>query len=291
MGIPWWGWTIIVLAVGGFCLYRLALKSMSGMFRSTSRGYLENILQVLDANVALQAGPQNRLQGTFQGREIDLDLEPYFATMTEALATIPFREQMAVFDFLEASLPDHGPLVSVERHRPWINPKLITEDDLQARLQVASLPSTPLGDTGLHVIYVVDGENAPLVFALTTEHMSQLNFATVDALHQHTVDRLVEFTPQEAIDTVLKNGEASALGMHDGYVAARILAVQEMLGADESLVALLPDLDSCILLPVPEDDDWSKVHESARIPMHEGEMLLDQPVLVTRDTFQVVRAC
>ena len=289
MGIPWWGWTIVVLLIGAFVLYRLALKSMSGMFRSTSRAYLESILQVLDAEVALQQGAQNRLQGTFQGREIDLDLEPYFAAMTESLATIPFREQIAVFDFLEISLPDHGPLVSEQRHRPWINPKLITEADLQARLQIASLPSKPLGDTGLHVIYVVDGENAPLVFAVTTEQMSQLGFASVDELHQHAVDRLVEFTPREAVDTVLKQGEASALGMHDGYVAARILGVQQMLGQDDSLVALLPDLDSCVLLPVPEDNDWSKVHESARIPLHDGEMLLEQPVLVTHNSIKLVR--
>lgn len=289
MGIPWWGWTIIVLLVGAFVLYRVALGAMSRMFRRTSRAYLESILQVLDAEVDLHEGPPSRLIGTFQGREIELDLEPYFAVMTDALATVPFREQMAVFDFLEASLPDHGPLVSEQRHRQWLNPKLITHDDLLARQQVASLPSTPLGNTGLHVIYVVDGENAPLVFALTTEHMSQLNFASVEELHEHAVNRLVEFTPQKAIDTVLEQGEASVLGMHDGYVAARVLAVQRMLKPDTALVALLPDRDSCILLPVPEDNDWSPVRKSAQIPMHDGEMLLDQPVLVTHDRFSLVQ--
>lgn len=286
MGMPWWGWLIAALVVV-FVLYRIALKKMSGMFRSITRGYLMRILQVLDADVALEDGPLNRLRGVFQGRAIDLDLEPYFAVMTEALSTHPFREQMAVFGFLESSLPDHGPLVSVERHRPWIRPKLITGDDLLTRQQIDPLPSTPLGDTGLHVIYVVAGENAPLSFAVTAEQMSQLGFANAAELHQHAADQLVPHTPREAIDNVLQRGEASALGMHDGFVAARVLAVQKMLAPDDSLVALIPDPDSCVLLPVPEDGDWTGIHESARIPLHEGEMLLNQPVLVRHDAIQL----
>jgi hypothetical protein len=287
MGIPWWGWLIAAL-VGVFVLYRIALKAMSRMFRSISRRYLTNILQVLDADVTLGDGPLNRLRGTLQGRAIDLDLEPYFAAMTEALSTHPFREQMAVFGFLESSLPDHGPLVSVERHRPWIRPKLITGDDLLTRQQVAPLPSTPLGDTGLQVIYMVAGENAPLSFAVTAEQMSQLGFADAAELHQHAADQLIPHTPREAIDNVLQRGEASALGMHDGFVAARVLAVQNMLGPDDSLVALIPDPDSCVLLPVPEDNDWSAIHESARIPLHDGKMLINQPVLVRHDAIQLV---
>lgn len=287
MGIPWWGWLIAGVLVGGFLLYRIALRSMSRMFRSISRTYLTNILLVLDPDVALDDGPVNRLRGTFQGRAIDLDLEPYFAAMTEALSTHPFREQMAVFSFLEASLPDHT-LVSAERHRNWIRPKLITGDDLLTRQQIAPLPSTPLGDTGLHVVYVVDGENAALVFAITDDQMSPLGFANVAELHQHAIELMIPHTPREAIDTVLQQGEASAFGMHDGYVATRILAVQQMLAPEDSLVALIPDLDSCVLLPVPDDGDWSVIQQGAQIPIHEGEMLLNQPLLVKRDAIQLV---
>ena len=83
----------------------------------------------------------------------------------------------------------------------------------------------------------------------------------------------------EAIRPVLEESAMSVVKSEDTYDAARLLLIPGALRDGESIAALIPDRDTLVLTPVPEDGDWASLAKLAKNA--DGDPLWTEPLLVT----------
>ena len=81
-------------------------------------------------------------------------------------------------------------------------------------------------------------------------------------------------------------GELQVFKSEDTYAAARLLLIPEQLVPGQLLAAAIPDRDTLVLAPMPLDGDWRLLKKIAKVPS--GEALLEHPVKISREGFQLV---
>jgi hypothetical protein len=173
---------------------------------------------------------------------------------------------------------------SREVDRSKILPRLVTAEFVARANTNNDLPHRPLGETGLFVAYVEDGENSvrfvmgPLVEEACMDEEGLYQLAVENLGQTFNFAALRESQPDLGITTI-KCG--------DSFDAARLLLIPKDLRPGEAVAALVPDRDTLTLTPVPADGNWSPLVELARIPASE-HLLLDRPLKVTSAGFEVM---
>jgi hypothetical protein len=271
-GIPWWGW----LLAGLILLFFVGRWAMSQGFRALIRREFSDFLKDVDpaAEVAYSGGVA---AVTSAGTTRRFELEPVYAIGRE----VPDSHQRmaAYWGYLNefSGQPDRTwPVLSLERFGDRIVAGLQPAHEVPAD---ADVPHTPFGSTGLIAACFLDGKRTSV--PLDGNRLRQLGLDTA-GIHALAIKNLSRSFPQDALDNVLKNGEASAIQAADGHNAARILVAQQSLPDGVSIAALIPDSQSLVLMPAPEDGNWETLQQAATIPLGQGYPLLQRPVRLTR---------
>lgn len=206
----------------------------------------------------------DRLYGASTSIDLD-DKEGYRELFSKMAGTIAEGQQALSID--------------AERDRERVYPRIVRRDwALEAARQVGSdpLPSVSFGPEGLDVVFVLDSENS--VAYLQSEQLADLGVSPEEAFDLAVANLGKSFQP-EAIRPIVEEGSMSVVKSEDTYDAARLLLIPDSLREGESIAALIPDRDTLVLVPVPEDGDWrllNKLAESA-----EGDPLWTEPLMVT----------
>lgn len=136
----------------------------------------------------------------------------------------------------------------------------------------AGTPSTPIGETGLAAVYVIDSKHSVLYVDAALGALLGLDAA---GLHQRSLDNLRASLPAQAVRGALA-GNVQVFKLGDTYDAARLLLVPSLLGEGEEVAAGVPDRDTLLLAPVPKD--WAAL---ARANTPAGETLLLRPLRIS----------
>jgi hypothetical protein len=169
--------------------------------------------------------------------------------------------------------------VDAERDRGRIYPRIVRRDwALEAARQVGSdpLPFVPLGPDGLDVVFVLDSENS--VAYLQSEQLADLGMSPEEAFELAVANLGKSFRP-EAVRPIVEEGSMSVVKSEDTYDAARLLLIPDSLQEGESVAALIPDRDTLVLTPVPDDGDWRSLTKLAKSA--DGDPLWMEPLVVT----------
>jgi hypothetical protein len=159
--------------------------------------------------------------------------------------------------------------------RDRVKPRLVTPeffDKMKSRL--GALPSRNLYELPLKVVYVLDAPEQMMY--LSDDMLKKLQVAP-DDVHALALTNLRKSMPARVADTVFVAKSTIMMKSMDGFDAARILLVPEVLSPGQRLAAVIPDRDTLGLLPIP--DDWSTIEQLARSNV--GDPLFDCPLLVT----------
>jgi hypothetical protein len=175
---------------------------------------------------------------------------------------------------------------SPEVDRSKILPRLVTAEFVARANAENELPHRPLGGTGLFVAYVEDGENSvrfvmgPLVEEICLDEAGLYELALAN------LGKTLNFGDSKFRES-LRKPNITTIKCMDSFDAARLLLLPQHLEPGEAIVALVPDRDTLTLLPVPADGNWARIAELAKVPAGE-HLLLDRPLKVTRDGFEVI---
>jgi uncharacterized protein YtpQ (UPF0354 family) len=168
-----------------------------------------------------------------------------------ATAIAAFREQVELL----ASKPNVPALL--ER----VFPRIVNDSFLANLRDGTRIPRRALGNTSLHVVYVIDSAHA--VAYIDAERMASLGMDET-VLHSRAIENLSRLWPVEATRKAVENGSVVVTKALDSYDAARLLLLPERLRDQEEVAALIPDRDTLVVAPVPADGNWSRLDRLAR---------------------------
>jgi hypothetical protein len=267
--------------VGAVALFKL-LQAIN------HRGILAHLARYLQEreNGAELRALGDRLELHFPGRE---PVEANFRNLRRAIfraKAVAYHERAPVFERWLAVLHEFQAIgaPTLERDGSRLLPRLVPAGFFAGLPPFASdMPRTPLGDTGLFVVYVLDNQRH--VAYLTAKQLGQLGL-TVEALHEKCLANLRARFSDEAVRKVLGASSIAAFKTGDTFDAARVLLVPSLLADGEALIALLPDRDTLLLAPLPGADGLAQLRALAR--KRSGDLLLDVPLKVTRAGFELL---
>jgi hypothetical protein len=258
------------------------MKAMSKGFRlMIRRGFVRFVRDFDPGFEVLRVGERRLLAGVVGKDPVAYDLVPLYGEVAALQSSTDAARQnlyWAHLRRLHEAVGTGQPLLSVERHGGRIRPQIVTPTILAGLSGGAEAPQTPLGTTGLVVVYVLDGPRNFML--LTSDHARELGL-DVPALHALAVENLGKGFPADAVRAVEKN-EGSVLKLGDPYNAARVLVVAEHLREGEAVAAGIPDRDTLILAPVPSDGNWDWMREGCGTVAGPRFRLSDQPLRVSR---------
>jgi hypothetical protein len=228
------------------------------------------------------------------------DVGPDDVSIAVVCATQPTPEMLEITHLSPRTQPDRMIAVQFQRFqggrftpcekeplevdRTRIMPRLVTAEFVTRASEENEFPHRPLGNTGLSVAYVLDGENSvrfvmgPLVVAVGLDEEGLYGLALANLGKTFNFKALRDSQPELGITTIK---------CLDTYDAARLLLIPQDLQPGETIVALIPDRDTLTLMSPPADGNWLPLAELAKVPFGE-HLLLDRPLKVTRDGFEVV---
>jgi hypothetical protein len=183
-------------------------------------------------------------------------------------------------DALEEGLAFQNP--TLEKHGDRILPRLVQRGFLEEGSDLPPLAHQDLSGTPLVVVYVVDGTHANAY--LTRDHVAGLGLS-LEALHDRALGNLRARSQGLTFRDAL-GGSVVVVKTEDTHAATRLLLVPEALGDDERLAVMVPDRDTLVVAPAPQNGGWDalrKVSRSVGAPP-----LLEEPILVTRGGFHAV---
>ncbi len=176
-----------------------------------------------------------------------------------------------------------GGLQDPETDRVRLLPRLVTPGFLRGISDGREdLPCRPLEGLGLFVVFVLDGRHS---VSFVNEDMLASLRLDAEGAWGLALDNLRQRSGELSVAEILE-GEIQAFKSEDTYAAARLLLIPEQLAPGQLLAAAIPDRDTLVLAPMPLDGDWNLLKKIAKVPS--GEALLEQPVKVSREGFQLV---
>lgn len=144
------------------------------------------------------------------------------------------------------------------------------------------LPSRPLFQTGLSVVYVVDSKRD---MAFVRESSMQSANLSEPELYALAMKNLSARYPENLVRKVLADNLLLVLKTFDGFDAARLLLIPSQLEPTQALAVTIPDRDTLSLSRPPPDDQWSPLLAAAQSPIGDG--LCPMPLLVTCDAIVI----
>ncbi len=278
--MPWWGFLLLaVLIVFAVVIYG-HVRGRRRLFRQEFRSYLEEnvdqlaIVQENRSSFIVRLGDN---EGTLNLHNLMNDL---FALEGDRI-----EDRKAVYEryanLVTESWADE--LLSLETHRERILPQLKPRMFFDQLTEEQELVHNELPGTDLSVAYVIDSETSVRYIAETDLRDLESSAAQ---LHEVALANLRERFPQEVVRRAVDGKDLVAFKAMDSYDAARALIIPEYLEEGEELAVLIPDCDTLVLASVPQDGDWAALVALAGVPASD-RLLLDRPLLVTRDGFEV----
>lgn len=215
------------------------------------------------------------------GEDIQFNLRMLFLQAAGTPNSTP-ENRKALFEQSIAALEEGMQLQhpSLEKHGDAILPRLVQQSFVAA---TPSLVRRALEGTPLLIVYVFNGKHG--VSYITKPHLTDLG-VDEESLHARALGNLRALVTDEMVSTAM-GGKVSVVKTGDTFDAARILAIPSLLKEGEAVAATIPDRDTLALARVPDDGNWSGLHQIAR--KNVGPALLDVPLRITRDGFETVR--
>jgi uncharacterized protein YtpQ (UPF0354 family) len=159
-----------------------------------------------------------------------------------------------------------------------VNPAHLVELQENGRV-----PAIPLENTNLSVVFVRDSKDA--VAYILEENLVELGI-DLPALRQRAADNLKKKTPDNFVRATLDKRTLAVFKSGDTFDAARLLLVPDQLGEGEDIVAIVPDRDTLVLVPMPEPSALAGLHKMASAVA--GPPLCNQPIRVTQSGFELI---
>ena len=281
--VPWWVWGAVVLIA--LCLL---LRAANKGFRRGVRAELIAYLKEKYPAWEVVAEHEDHLEL----RRDKLDEQMYLHKIYSALAAAKdnsLKEHHKIFQHFLDAIQEHRDLsnraLNLAQDGNQIMPRLVQPDFLTsvARQIKDELPHTPVPATGLCVCYVLDG--AESVMYLTKKHLGELGLELA-ALHARALDNLEKRFPCDIVRQTAKSKAIHVIKTLDSYDAARLLLVPKYLNEGEAIAAAIPDRDTLLLSPVPEDDNWTNLSKMARNAA--GDVLLNRPLKVSNGGYELI---
>ena len=283
MSIPWWAWIFgivvigIVIFVGSWRYYRTGIRNKFLAYLAEEHPELE-VGEVTSNSVVITT--EDGGEGTLFLDRLYSESQPIEIEDEDAYRELFSRFAGTILEGQEALSVDR------ERDRDRVFPRIVHGDwPEEAAKQVGSdpIPSLPLGPAGLAVVFVLDNEHS--VAYLQSEQLADLGVSPEEALDL-AVGNLGQTFQPAAIRPVLDESAMSVVKSEDTYDAARLLLIPGALQDGESIAALIPDRDTLVLVPVPDDGDWASLAKLAKSA--DGEPLWTEPLLVTSEGIAAV---
>lgn len=268
---------ILAAVVLVFVLLALARRS----FRTHARRRLVAALRSAGVEVLDERPGQLLLRGP--GGDGPLFLDRYYQAVANlgSGATDEQRDEVVahwVATILEVRASE-APLTQAE-DGARVLPRLVTPAFFDELPPDAGVPHTPLGQTGLVVVYVLDLERS--VSFLTARHLGELGLDRAGA-HALALGNLAGRTPPEVLRGLTERTEGvTVLKTGDTYDAARLLLLPRHVPEGEARLVVVPDRDSLVVLADDGAEALRAAHELARLRGGERP-LFDRPLRVTRE--------
>lgn len=131
-------------------------------------------------------------------------------------------------------------------------PRMVANDFLLRFPPEAELVSRPIIDSRLLEVLVLDSSES--VAFVTTSMLDDLQLSEDEAFRV-AEENLKPRLPENVVRGVMEHNQMPMLQTFDGFDAARVLVLPSRLKAGETVAAMVPDRDSCVLLAVPPEKD------------------------------------
>lgn len=193
-------------------------------------------------------------------------------------------DKALIFSRLVAALNEGAATESLsEADLDRLMPRLVTDRHLEQLRAEASrdLPAHSIGLEGLQAVVVLDNPNS--VAYLSGCQLRELNLEGDAALVRAKANLAKTFSA-DVVRASVTGANLNVIKSFDSYDAARMLLVPAHLEAGESVVALVPDRDTLVLVRPPADGDWKSLWKLAKNAA--GEPLFERPILVTSEGFR-----
>ena len=245
---PWWAWVILVLLGVAWLLIYFGISWRRGIRREFIEFLKKRYpgLTVPEENVAFLR---------VEGPKVDLGLVSmgglYHAISQPEIRTHADRQEAyeKYLKVLKEGVPPTGRKLTRKEDAGKIMPRLVTREFFATEPLLAGAPNVPVGQTGLYVVYVLDGD--PNVVYLTREHLKDLDMSDAEvgalALEHLRLTAPLDNLVREAVD----QGSVVSVKQFDTYDAVRLLLLPDLLRDGESLVAAVPDRDTLVFLKEP----------------------------------------
>lgn len=286
LGLPWWGWAIVFLIVivwnslrvwRAFC--RKVRQELVDLLREKHPDWkvVAETRQYLDVE---RPNPKDAAQPE-TGR---LFLQRvYHAASGAKDQTVEGRRQV-LEQFADLSLMDEMEGMTLATHGGKLFPRIVNEATLNDLNAAHPLPSEPLGDTGLHVVCVIDGTHHVAYLTQSAFEDFATDFATLKA---HALENLAKNFDHTLVRKAVMAKEVMLVETGDSYDAARLLLVPQHMIPGETLVAMIPDRDTLVLSPFPTNGNWAPFEQLARSPRTDRP-IASRPLKVTSQGVEAV---
>ena len=286
--MPWWGWCLTTFC-GLVLLLWSAVKFNRKSYRKEMIAFLKERHPDVEVIRERERALTVRTPGGCQG-ELFLS-NAYAQLVMTRIDDVASRQ--AIYEQYFGSLIDdfrtlNAPL-SLDTHGTRLLPRIVngaTRDYLNSMSPAPknAVPSLPLEGTPLHVVFVLDSPAS--VRYVTQSDLQELEI-DVTELRKLTYENLAKIFPPNLVRKVINDSAMINLKLMDAHDASRLLLVSEHLKPGESLVALIPDRDTLVLAPAPQNDDWSAYRKLAKTPASD-KLIFDGVLRVTSAGIEVV---
>jgi hypothetical protein len=270
----------VVSAVGAF----LVLAAFS--LRSFRRGVREEFARFLraerpDWRVEILRGGELEIRRGPEGDVGTLHPHKLYALVAELRAHDETSRRPVYEKFLRVIEEGSVEAVDPDRDRERVLPRIVTAEQLEEmRRALGDVPAMPLGVDGLAVVVVLDSPES--VRYLGAAGLAELG-VDLDGALALGKENLRKTFGGEAVRRAVESPDLNVIKSFDSHDATRLLLVPEHLHARETVIAMIPDRDTLVLVRPPVDDDWSGMRRLARNAA--GPPLWREPIRVTADGF------
>jgi len=282
--LPWWAWVILVVIALAWVLLFVGMAWRRGIRREFIAFLKEKFgdLKVLEEHIAYL-----RVEGGrgFEGGLVGLGALYHAVGQPEVRTPADRRE---VYEKYLQVLRE-GVAVSSRRLDPVqdggrVMPRLVTREFFAGEPALAGAPNVPLGQTGLYVVYVLDGD--PSVVYLTRDHLKELemNDAELGATAMENLWRTSPF--EHLVRDAVDKGMTVSVKQLDTYDAARLLLLPDLLKDGEELFAAVPDRDTLVFTKAPQSGQVEAM-EGMLTPVSD-KLLLSRVLRVTNRGVELV---
>lgn len=278
MSLPWWVWLLgLVLAAIGLMVF--AARSFRRRIREEFLRFLRE--QRPDWQVAVGRRGTIEVRRAPQDEAGTLFPEKLYAMAAEIRENVETARRPVYERFLRMLEEAGESRLDPERDRGRVLPRIVTSAQLgELRRGLGEVPAAPLGIEGLEVVAVLDSPES--VRYLGACALGELGLELAEAIELGKANLRATFGG-EVVRRAVESPDLNVVKSFDSHDATRLLLVPEHLHARESVIAMIPDRDTLVLLRPPAEGGWAGLRKLARNA--DGPPLWREPIRVTPEGF------